>query len=180
MGAEGVLKKKTALAVRATVAPQHCPARVLHCRGSCSVTFSQLFVMGNAFSEFFLSFEINLPGYAWKHGCLKTKTDMLPIVNPTQGFSQYLFFLIRKVLGHLWCALKLKPVSLEEQVQHLHFHTWVELFSCMLPAAVFPPLNSAHPRHSHSVCSMLVKGQGQTCTAVFMTLGSLQFSAQEL
>lgn len=86
--------------------------------------------MGSGFfSEFSLSFERSLSGYAWKRGCLETKPNMLPIVNPTQGFSQCLFFLVRKVLGRLWYALKPKRVSLEEQMQHLHFPMWAELFS---------------------------------------------------
>lgn len=54
---------------------------------------------------------------------------MLPLVNPTQGFNQCPFFLVRKVLGHLWYALKLKPVSLEEQKKHLYFSVWAELFN---------------------------------------------------
>lgn len=170
-------KKPSSCSKDCNSSPTLCPARVLHCRGSCPVTFSWLFVMGNAFSEFFLAFERNLSGCACKRGCLKTKTGMLPVVNPRQIFSQRPFFLIRKVLGHLWYVLKLKQVSLEEQMQHLLFPVWVELFSCVLPAAVFSPLTSCH---SHRVYSVLSKGQGQTCTAVFVTVGPLQFPAQVL
>jgi len=64
--------------------------------------------MGNAFSEFFLTLERNHSGYTWKRGCLKTKSDVLPVVNPTQGFSQHPFVLVRKALGRLWYALQLK------------------------------------------------------------------------
>lgn len=95
---------------------------VLQRQLSCNI---QLTVIGSGFfSEFFIAFERNLSDYAQKCGCLKTNTNMLPIVSPTQGFSQCLLFLVRNILGHLW-YLKLKRISSEEQMQHLHFPVWV-------------------------------------------------------
>ena len=139
------------------------------------------------FSEFFLAFERNLFGYAWKCGCLKTNTNMLPIVNPTQGFSQCPFFLVRTVLGHLWYALKLKRVSLEEQMQHLHFPMWAELFSSMFPAAVFSPshLCIPLPQPQSLLCAFERAGSDMHCciyntgiAAVFSTSALIILSSK--